>query len=165
MEERQQINVESAVGSKVYIQLHRQAFDMLELQGLESERFVAKVAGIDGFGVWIENPNYCTVPTYDDNGQYIEPQDRKQICDRAVILLMWPNIQTIMQFPDRANYRPADVETEIGFKVRTHPAAVVAQQLTPIGILETSASAAPVVEPDGSGKSGKGKDKKGGKRG
>jgi hypothetical protein len=164
MEERQQINVESMVGSKVYIQLHRQSFDMLGLQGVESERFVAKVAGMDGFGIWIENPNYCTIPTYDDNGDYIPPEDRKQICDRAVILIMWPNIQTIMQFPDRVNYRASDIETEIGFRVRTQPATVVAQPLTPIGVPSANGSDGPSansVEPA----KGKGKDKKGSKRG
>lgn len=167
MEERQQINVESMVGSKVMIQLHRQAYDTLELQGVESERFVAKVAGLDGFGVWIENPNFCTVPTYDDNGIYIEPEKRQQICDRAVILIMWPNIQTIMQFPDRAEYAGETPQSEIGFRARLHPEAVVSQPLTPIG---STTPAAPSVTSGHTGnaeaaKPAKGKDKKGGKRG
>jgi hypothetical protein len=163
MEERQQFNVESMVGSKVMIQLHRQAYDTLELQGVESERFVARVAGLDGFGVWIENPNFCTVPTYDDNGNYIEPGARKQICDRAVILIMWPNIQTIMQFPDRVDYRGETPSAEIGFRARLQPASVVSQELTPIGV-----SAEPAARLNGSlkpAKPAKGKGKQGGKRG
>ena len=166
MEERQQINVESMVGSKVMIQLHRQAYDTLELQGVESERFVARVAGMDGFGVWIENPNFCTVPTYDDNGNYIEPSDRQQICDRAVILIMWPNIQTIMQFPDRAEYAGDTPQSEIGFRARLHPAAVVAQQLTPIGATGSTAPSNAALNGSAEvAKPAKGKDKKGGKRG
>jgi hypothetical protein len=167
MEERQHISVESMVGSKVMIQLHRQAYDTLELQGVESERFVARVAGIDGFGVWIENPNFCTVPVYDDNGEYIDPDKRQQVCDRAVILIMWPNIQTIMQFPDRAEYRGETPETEIGFRARMHPAAVVSQPLTPIGA-STPASGSSNASLNGTAetaKPAKGKDKKGGKRG
>ena len=170
MEERQQINVESMVGSKVMIQLHRQAYDTLELQGVESERFVARVVGLDGFGVWIENPNFCTVPTYDDNGEYIAPEQRQQICDRAVILIMWPNIQTILQFPDREHYRGEAPSSEIGFRARLHPANVVAQELTPIGAAGTAASSRADIPIGHNGKADKNvgptkKDKKGGKRG
>jgi hypothetical protein len=167
MEERQQINIESAVGSKVVFQLHRAAFDQLGLQGVESERFVARIAGIDGFGVWIENPNYCTIPTYSDEGEYIPPELRQELCDRAVILIMWPYIQTIMQFPDRPNYHANVAQTEIGFRARLQPANVVPQELTPIGV--TGPTEVPVNQNLLSGKigkdSGKGKGKKGGKRG
>jgi hypothetical protein len=167
MEERQQINVESMVGSKVMIQLHRQAYDTLELQGVESERFVARIAGLDGFGVWIENPNFCTVPTYDDNGEYIEPEQRQQICDRAVILIMWPNIQTILQFPDRAHYRGETPSSEIGFRARLQPATVVAQELTPIGAAGSNGVASSIALNGKSSiaKPAKGKGKKGGKHG
>lgn len=165
MDERQQINVESMVGSKVVIQLHRQAFDTLDLQGAESERFVARVVGLDGFGLWIENPNYCTVPTYTDEGEYIEPEHRQEICDRAVILIFWSYVQTIMQFPDRQNYRADHPETEIGFRARLQPVSVVATELTPIGVppLDTAGVNGKLVTAAEAGKKGKGR--KGGKRG
>ncbi len=167
MDERQQINVENLVGSRVMIQLHSQAFDMLEIQGVESKRFVAMVAGLDGFGVWIENPNFCTVPTYSEQGNYIPPEERQEICDRAVILVMWPHIQTIMQFPDRQNYHTSVAESEIGFRARLQPASVVAQELTPIGVttdvpLVNGKLIAPAPE---KGSNPRGKVKKGSKRG
>ena len=70
------VTMENVVGAKVLIHLHRSAYDMLELQGVESERFVARVVGVDSFGMWVENPNYCVVPVYDDEGNYIPPEQR-----------------------------------------------------------------------------------------
>jgi hypothetical protein len=132
--------MESVVGTRVLIHLHRQAYEMLSIQGLESERFVALVIGVDGFGLWIENPSYCTVPTYDDKGQYIPPEERREVCHRAAVLIQWGFIQTILQFPDRMQYRPSADETELGF--RRH-----------IMDLTTEASQrGGIVTPDGGGK-------------
>jgi aryl-phospho-beta-D-glucosidase BglC (GH1 family) len=155
MEARQQINVESMVGDRVVIQLHRQAYDALNLQGVESERFVTRVAGVDNLGVWIENPNYCTVPVYDDNGEYIAPENRKQICDRAVILIFWSNIQTIMQFPDRSTYQATEADTaEIGFRSRLR---VTPEPLVPIGSPGMTADQNGAAAAQGNGKPAGGK--------
>jgi hypothetical protein len=116
MAERPAVTMENVVGTRVLIHLHRQAYEMLSVQGLESERFVAMVLGVDGFGLWIENPSYCTVPVYDDAGNYIAPEDRREVCHRAAVLLQWGFIQTILQFPDRMQYRPSADETELGFR-------------------------------------------------
>ena len=108
--------MDDVVGSKVLIKLHRPAYEALEIQGIDSEKFVARVVGIDGFGMWVENPNYKSIPVYDDDGGYIEPEDRDEVIHRAVFLLTWPVIQTIVQFPDRAAYHASVDESEIGFK-------------------------------------------------
>jgi hypothetical protein len=108
--------MDQVVGSKVVIKLHRQAYEMLDLQGIESEKFVARVVGVDAFGLWVENPAYTTIPVYTDDGEYIPPEERSEITHRAVFLLQWPYIQTIMQFPDRPAYRGSVDESEIGFK-------------------------------------------------
>jgi hypothetical protein len=100
----------------VLIKLHRQAYETMELQGVDSEKFVARVVGADAFGLWIENPNYTTIPVYDDDGNYIPPEDRGEMTHRAVILLQWPYVQTIIQFPEREAFRAGVDESEIGFK-------------------------------------------------
>jgi hypothetical protein len=123
MDERQQYNMESVLGNKVLIQLHRQAYEMLQLQGVESERFVARVTGLDAFGLWIENPNYCTIPVFTEAGDYIEPENRTEECQRAVLLLQWPMIQTLIQFPDRPDYVGGVDEGEIGFKAHVTASA------------------------------------------
>jgi hypothetical protein len=121
MEGRQQLTMEDVVGAKVLLQLHPQAYEMLALQGIDSEKFIARVAGVDGFGLWIENPNYCTVPVFDDNGEYIPPENRAEVCYRAVILIQWSFLQTVIQFPERASFRAGVDEQEIGFKRHTSP--------------------------------------------
>ena len=118
MSARHPITMENVIGNKVLIHLHRQAYEMLELQGVDSEKFVARVAGVDSWGLWLENPNYTTTPVYDDQGEYIPPENRSEVIHRAVILVMWPYIQTITQFPDRPAYTAGVDETEIGFKAK-----------------------------------------------
>lgn len=121
MSARHPVSMEHVVGTKVLIKLHRQAYEMLDIQGVESEKFVARVVGLDSFGLWIENPNYTMIPVYDDDGNYIPPEDRAEIVHRAVFLLQWPYIQTILQFPDRPAYRGGVDEFEIGFKAKARP--------------------------------------------
>ncbi len=121
MKAQRPITMEDVVGTKVLIKLHRQAYETLDVQGVESEKFVAQVVGLDSFGLWIENPAYTTIPVYDDEGNYIPPEDRAEVVHRAVFLLQWPYIQTIMQFPDRPAYRGGVDEAEIGFKSKARP--------------------------------------------
>jgi len=116
MTPHQQFNMENVIGKKVIIQLHRQAYEMLDLQGIESEKFVALVSGVDTFGLWIENPHFTTVPVYTDEGEYIPPEDRKEVVHRAIVLLQWPYIQTVLQFPERTSFQGSEDEVEIGFK-------------------------------------------------
>ena len=114
---RQNITMEDVVGTKVLVHLHREAFEALRaVQGIDSEKFVAYVVGLDGFGLWIENPQYKVVPVYDDDGNYIPPEDRKEMSHRATFLLQFSAIQTIIQFPDRSSFTGGEDEVEIGFK-------------------------------------------------
>lgn len=113
----QNITMEDVVGTKVLIHLHREAFESLRaVQGIDSEKFVARVVGLDGFGLWIENPQYKVVPVYDDDGNYIPPENRKEMSHRAAFLLQFGAIQTIIQFPDRPSFTGSEDEVEIGFK-------------------------------------------------
>lgn len=110
--------MQNVVGSKVLIQLHRQAYEVLELKGVDSEKFVARVVGIDQWGMWIDNPSYTTTPVYTDEGEYIPPEKRQEVTHRAVVLLMWPYIQTVTQFPERPAYTAGVDESEIGFTAK-----------------------------------------------
>ena len=112
--------MEHVVGNKALIVLHKQAYDLLNIQGIDSEKFVARVTGVDTFGLWIENPNYTTTPVYSDDGEYIPPEEREEQSHRAVMLLQWSFIQTIMQFPDRQAFHGGEDESEIGFRPRDH---------------------------------------------
>ena len=118
MTQRQQFSMENVIGNKVIIQLHRQAYEMLDLQGIENEKFVARVTGVDSFGLWIENPHYTTTPVYDDEGEYIPPEDREEQVHRAIVLLQWPYVQTILQFPERTSFQGSEDEVEIGFTAK-----------------------------------------------
>ena len=122
MTNRQSITMQNVVGAKVLIHLHRQAYEMLSLQGVDSEKFVARVVGVDSFGLWIENPHYTTIPVYTDHDEYIPPEDRREVEHRAVILLQWPYVQTILQFPERKAFRAGVDEVEIGFKAKVDKA-------------------------------------------
>lgn len=133
MVERQQFNIATVVGSRVQILLHKPAFEALHLQGVESERFVARVLGTDTYGLWVENPNYCSVPVYADDGEYIPPEERAEVCDRAVILIKWDHVLTIMQFPDREHFQPEPADSRpMGFRHR--PRGVKAEEQVPIGV-------------------------------
>ena len=121
MTTRHNITMEDVVGTKVLIVLHRPAFEAMQgVQGIESEKFVAQVVGLDGFRLWIENPQYRTTPVYTDDGEYIPPEDRQEVVHRAAVLLQWGAIQTVLQFPDRPAFSGGEDEVEIGFKAMVH---------------------------------------------
>lgn len=156
--------MENVVGSKVLLQLHPQAFEMLALQGVDSEKFIAKVVGVDGFGLWIENPNYCTVPVYDDNGEYIPPENRAEVCYRAVVLIQWSFIQTLTQFPDRASFSAGVDEQEIGFKrhmphAEGEPVIIPAPESAVRKVIKTGKSGDSGSKASSTGKKSSGKEK------
>ncbi len=114
---RQNTTMEDVVGTKVLVYLHREAFESLKaVQGIDSDKFIAQVVGLDGFGLWIENPQFITVPVYGDDGKYIPPEERKEVTHRAVFLLQFGAIKTLLQFPDRDSFTGSEDEVEIGFK-------------------------------------------------
>jgi hypothetical protein len=131
------VTMENVVGTRVLIHLQPEAFEVLDVQGIEEPSFVARVLGYDTFGLWVENTNYCVTPVYTDDGAYIPPEERGEVCHRAVVLLQWGYIQTILQFPDRPTYGATLNASEIGFKLRlpvpsvTGAAAAVAPSSAP----------------------------------
>jgi hypothetical protein len=158
MDERQQNNMSTVLGNKVLIQLYKQTYDMLQIQGVESERFVARVVGLDGYGLWIENPRYCTTPVFTSAGEYIAPENRAEECQRAVQLLPWSAVLTVVQFPDHPDYNGGIDEIEIGFKAHAR------DQVSPLleGVtLDGQGPDAPAGKLKANkGKPGKGKERK-----
>ncbi len=117
---RQVLTMEDVVGTKVLIQLNREAFELLDLPGVYSEKFAANVTGLDELGMWIEHPNYKVVPVFDDQDAYIAPENRIEESHRAVVLIRWDYIHTVIQFPERRGWRAGANESDIGFKPRNN---------------------------------------------
>lgn len=113
------VTMEDLVGTRVLIHLHREAFEFLDVQGIDDPQFVARVLGFDSFGLWVENPRFCITPIYTDDGAYIPPEQRAEVCYRAIVLLQWAYIETILQFPDRPTFGTSLNASEIGFKLTT----------------------------------------------
>lgn len=116
---RHQLTMEDVVGTKVLIQLDREAYEVLDLPGVYSEKFAADVTGVDEHGLWIEHPNYRVVPIYDADNVYIVPEKRHEESHRAVVLIRWNIILTVIQFPERRGWRAGADESDIGFRPRT----------------------------------------------
>lgn len=167
------VTMENVVGTRVLIHLQPEAFEVLDVQGIEDRHFVARVLGFDTFGLWIENPNYCITPVYTDDGDYIAPEQRAEICHRAVVLLQWGYIQTILQFPDRPTYGATLNTSEIGFKLQlpaAQPAVSAARPAHTAAKSKSKPPAKPVApaKPKGAAKPGvelKNNRAKGAKRG
>ncbi len=87
----------------------------MAIQGFNSPRFRAVVLGLDNLGLWIEHPDYKLTFVYDDEGNYIPPQARKEISYRAAILILWGAIKTIVFFPDQEAILPSEEVPVIGF--------------------------------------------------
>jgi hypothetical protein len=119
MGSKHQLTMEDVVGTKVLIQLDREAYEVLDLPGVYSEKFAADVTGVDEHGLWIEHPNYRVIPVYGADNVYITPENRREESHRAVVLIRWNFILTVIQFPERGGWRAGANESDIGFRPRT----------------------------------------------
>jgi hypothetical protein len=142
------ITMENTVGARVLIHLQPEAFLAMDIQGIEEPQFVARVLGYDNFGLWVENPNYCTTPTYTDEGEYIPPEQRSEVCHRAVTLLQWAQIQSILQFPDRPTFGATLNASEIGFRRQISKASTKART-RPVGRRSVAAAAGKITKSKG----------------
>lgn len=113
--------LETLIGSTVLVSLSQQAYQMLDLQGVDTHKFYAKVVGFDQLGLWIENPMYITVPTHTLEGDLIRVEQRKAETHVAHILIQWSAIMTIAYFPGRVGFAPSERVGTIGF----HPSLEV----------------------------------------
>lgn len=113
--ERENFNMEDCLGRRVRIVLYKEAFGQIEIEGITSQKFYARVLGYDSIGLWLENPNYCIMPAYDPGGNYIPPDERKEECHRSAFLLPWRVVQSVIAFPDVEEVTPEEEEELIGF--------------------------------------------------
>jgi hypothetical protein len=99
------------VGQKAYFKIrnHKE----MTFFGITDDQFHAKVVGLDGTGVWIENPNWETVRIRDEEGQIIAPEQRRKEVYRTHLLLFWHNIISIMTCPGREGFDTDDAK-ELG---------------------------------------------------
>ncbi len=111
----QNINIDSFIGVRVQIILNSQAYSQLNIQGITSPKFYARILGYDSIGLWIENPSFCVIPAYDAEGNYIPPENRKEECHRAAVLILWAYVSSIVAFPDVEEFMPEEPEAVIGF--------------------------------------------------
>jgi hypothetical protein len=96
-----QMNMERLIGAQVLLILQPDAFKALDIDGVTGPRFYANVSGFDGFGLWVEDPDFTITPAYDSSGNYIPAQDRKDETHKAHVLILWSYIQSIIYFPDK----------------------------------------------------------------
>ena len=109
------VTIEDVIGRQVLISMHTQAFNEIAIQGFDSPRFRAVVLGLDNLGLWIEHPDYKLTLVYDDEGNYIPPQARKEVAYRAAVLILWGAIKTVVFFPDQEAVVPSEEVPVIGF--------------------------------------------------
>ena len=99
------------VGQKAYFKIrnHKE----MAFFGIAEDQFHAKVVGLDASGVWIENPKWETTRVRDENGEIIEPEQRRKEVYTTHILLFWHNIISIMTCPGREGFDVTEAR-EIG---------------------------------------------------
>jgi hypothetical protein len=107
--------LESIVGSTVLVSLSPEAYQALDLQGVDTHKFYAKVVGFDQIGLWVKNPSYISVPTHNLDGTLIPVEERKAETHVAHILIQWSAILTIAYFPGRVGFAPSERVSSIGF--------------------------------------------------
>jgi hypothetical protein len=90
------------IGQKAYFKIRNH--QEMSFFGIISDQFHAKVVGIDGTGVWIENPKWETTSLRDDDGDIIAPEDRRKEIYLTNVLLFWPAIVSIMTCPGREGF-------------------------------------------------------------
>lgn len=105
------MNTQEIVGKKAYFKI-RNAKEM-GFFGIVEDQFHAQIVGIDGTGVWIENPKWETTRIRNEKGEIIEPEKRKKEIYLTHILIFWHNIVSIMTCPGREGF-DVDEAIEIG---------------------------------------------------
>lgn len=99
------------VGQTAYFKIRNH--QEMSFFGITDDQFHARVVGLDGTGIWIENPKWETTRIRDENGEIIDPGNRRKEVYRTHILIFWHNIVSIMTCPGREGFDVDDAK-EIG---------------------------------------------------
>ena len=91
-------------------------FSLAGTQGLESfgvtgKLFHGSVMGVDAVGVWVENPEFKTIPTSDPYGKTLPLEERAKRKFKATFLIRWDLILSILVYTDREEF---DRSEELG---------------------------------------------------
>ena len=76
----------------------------LETIGIDDTEGYFKVMGHDHIGLWLKHPGIIKIQDVDDKGKPIPQDKRKKEVIDGVFLVLWPNIKTIMHFPNREGF-------------------------------------------------------------
>jgi len=91
-------------------------FSLLSTKGLEAfgvtgKLFHGTVMGVDVVGVWVENPEFKTIPTSDPYGQSLPLEQRAKRKFKTNFLIRWDQIRSVLVYTDREEF---DRSEELG---------------------------------------------------
>ncbi len=109
------MSIKEIEGAKVLLRVNPDALKLIGVQGIDEPSFYARIVGVDQLGLWVEHPNFCSIPAFTEDGEYIPPEKRRKVCYKAYVLILWQFITSVVFFPEREGYAPAEEGVEIGF--------------------------------------------------
>ncbi len=83
----------------------------LEAFGVGGKFFHASVMGVDAVGVWVENPEFKTIPTSDPYGKSLPLEERAKRKFSTTFLIRWDIIRSVLIYNDRDEF---DRSEELG---------------------------------------------------
>ena len=126
-----EMSIKEIEGAKVLLRVNPEALKLIGVQGIDEPSFYARIVGVDQLGLWVEHPNFCSIPAYTEDGQYIPPEKRRKVCYKAYVLILWQYITSVVYFPEREGYAPAEEGAEIGFTSRLREQGGEGARFTP----------------------------------
>ena len=96
------VKTDEIIGQRAYFRIRQH--EEMAFFGIREPQFHARVVGLDGFGVWIENPQWEFTRLRDDEGKIIPPEERRKEVHLTHILIFWSNIISIMTCPGREGF-------------------------------------------------------------
>lgn len=109
------MRMEDTVNDIVLAVLHET--EMMESVGISSQDFYARVVGYDGYGIWLEHPNFEVVVSEDERGKPLPPDQVQREQVDASVFVPWGNIATLVHFPQREGFDfPSPFKKPIGFE-------------------------------------------------
>ena len=103
------MKLDAIVGKTVLFSLANN--EGLEHFGVSGRLFHGTVMGADVVGVWVENPEFKTIPTSDPYGKALPLEERAKRTFRASFLIRWDVIRSILIYTDREEF---DRSEELG---------------------------------------------------
>lgn len=94
------MRLESLEGKLVLFKFSEEFRHDLSLFQIYKDELWAVVTGIEGEGIWIENPSYELGIWWDSQGNIIPPEKQKTEKVKTHILILWRYIKALMNVDD-----------------------------------------------------------------